>query len=147
MASFTFHRQVAAPPELVFDLLVDHRGYAEITRLRRSTLEREGEPPPNGVGAIRVLSSLGPALREEVLAYDRPTRFSYKLISGAPVRDHLGTVALRAAGGGTDVVYAVRLTPTVPLGAALVIAAMKLGVRQLLDGIATEAERRAALAG
>ena len=46
MASFTFVREVAAPPEVVFDVLTDHRGYAEITPLRKSELEREGEPAP-----------------------------------------------------------------------------------------------------
>ena len=52
--------------------------------MRKSVLEREGDPAPNGVGAIRVLSSVGPPLREEVIAYQPPTRFSYKLLSGAP---------------------------------------------------------------
>ena len=72
MASFTFVRRIAAPPETVFDVLTDHRGYAAITPLRRSELEREGEPAPNGVGAIRVLTAVGPPLREEVLAYQPP---------------------------------------------------------------------------
>ena len=107
---------MAAPPETVFDVLTDHRRYAEITPLRKAELEREGEPAPNGVGAIRVLSVvLGPPMREEVIAYERPRRFSYKLLSGLPVRDHVGTVELTADGGGTEVVYAVQTTPTLPL--------------------------------
>src|SRR5688572_22873562 len=97
MASFTYERQVAAPPETVFAVLADHRRYAEITPMRRSELEREGEPSPNGVGAIRVLSSVGPPLREEVLIYEPPRRLSYTLLSGAPVRDHVGTVELAPA--------------------------------------------------
>ena len=72
MASFTYVRQVAAPPEIVFDVLTDHRRYTEITPLRRAELEREGEPAPNGLGAIRVLAALpGPPMREEVIAYER----------------------------------------------------------------------------
>jgi len=146
MASFTFEREVAAPPETIFEVLVDHRGYAAITSLRRSELEREGEPAPNGVGAIRVLGAVGPPLREEVLTYEEPRRFSYKLLSGLPVRDHVGTVELTPQDGGTRIVYAVRTMPTVPLVGAAVVGAIKLGVKQLLDGVSTEAERRAASA-
>jgi uncharacterized protein YndB with AHSA1/START domain len=144
MASFTFFRQVAAPPETVFDVLTDHRGYADITPMRRSELEREGEPAPNGVGAIRALHSVGPPLREEVVSYERPSRFSYKVVSGIPVRDHLGTVLLAPEGSGTRVTYAVKTTPTLPLVGGAVVAVTKLAIKQLLSGITTESERRAA---
>ena len=143
MASFTFARQVAAPPEVVFEVLVDHRRYAEITPLRRSELEREGEPAPNGVGAIRVLHLIGPPLREEVLTYEQPTRFSYKLLSGAPLRDHVGTVELVPEGDGTKVTYAVRTIPTLPLVGGVAVAVSKRAVKQLFDGIVAESERRA----
>src|ERR1700755_410674 len=115
MASFTYVRQVAAPPETVFAVLTDHRRYAELPPRRRRELGREAEPAPTGVGAIRKLSAVGPPLREEVLAYEEPTRFSYKLLSGLPVRDHIGTVELSPSGAGTRVVYAVRTHPTVPV--------------------------------
>jgi uncharacterized protein YndB with AHSA1/START domain len=144
VASFTYEREVAAPPGTVFEVLTDHRRYTEITPLRKAELEREGEPAPNGVGAIRVLSAVGPPLREEVLAYEPDRRFSYKLLSGLPLRDHVGTVELTPSGAGTRVVYAVRTTPTVPLAGGAVVAAVKVGVRQLLGGIVKESERRAA---
>ncbi|MGC1851910.1 MAG: SRPBCC family protein [Solirubrobacterales bacterium] len=144
MASFTFVRQVKAPPETVFGVLTDHRSYADITPVRKSRLEREGEPAPNGVGSIRVLSTVGPPLREETIVYEEPSRFSYKLLSGAPLRDHVGTVELTPQDGGTKVTYAVRTTPTVPLVGAAVVAVARLGVKQLVDGIAAESERRSA---
>ncbi len=144
MASFTYVREVAAPPETVFEVLTDHRRYADITPLRRSELEREGEPAPNGVGAIRVLSSVGPPLREEVIAYQPSSRFSYKMLSGAPARDHVGTVSLEPAGSGTRITYAVRTTPTLPVGGAAVVGVVKLAIKSLLSGISAESERRAA---
>jgi uncharacterized protein YndB with AHSA1/START domain len=147
MASFTFVREVAAPPETVFEVLTDHRRYAEITPARRSELEREGDPAPNGVGAIRTMRSVGPPLREEVIGYDPPRRFSYKALSGIPVRDHVGTVELTPQGDGTKVVYAVRTFPTLPLVGAVIVAATKLGVGRLLEGVAVESERRAAAVG
>jgi uncharacterized protein YndB with AHSA1/START domain len=147
MASFRFEKQVAAPPETIFEVLTDHRGYAKLTLLRRSELEREGEPAPNGLGAIRKLSAAGPPLREEVIAYEPPSRFSYALLSGLPVRDHVGAVSLEPRDGGTKVVYTVRTIPTVPLAGFLVVAAVKFGVKQLLSGIVRESERRAAANG
>ncbi len=144
MASFTLVREVSAAPEVVFDVLTDHRRYAEMTPLRKSVLEREGEPAPNGVGSIRKLSAVGPALREETIVYERPSRFSYKLLSGLPVRDHVGTVSLEANGAGTKVTYAVKTTATVPIVGGVVVAAVKQGVTQLLNGVAAEAEQRAA---
>jgi uncharacterized protein YndB with AHSA1/START domain len=147
VASFTFAREVKAPPETVFEVLTDHRRYAEITPVRRSELEREGEPAPNGVGAIRVLRSVGPPLREETIVYEPPRRFSYKLLSGAPLRDHVGTVALEPDGGGTKLTYAVRTHPTIPVVGGVAVAVAKFGVKQLVDGIVRESERRAAAGG
>lgn len=143
MASFRYVRQVAAPPETVFDVLTDHRRYPEITALRKAELEREGEPAPNGLGAIRVLTLAGPPMREEVIAYERPHRFSYTILSGLPVRDHVGTVELSPADGGTKVTYAVKTTPTIPFAGAAVVAVLKQAIKGLLDGVAKESERRA----
>jgi uncharacterized protein YndB with AHSA1/START domain len=144
MASFRYVRQVAAPPETVFDVLTDHRRYTEITSLRKAELEREGEPAPNGLGAIRVLTVVGPPMREEVIGYERPNRFSYKILSGLPVRDHVGTVELKAADGGTEVTYAVKTTPTIPLAGPVFMAILKKAIRDLIGGVAKESERRAA---
>ena len=144
MASFRYVRQVAAPPETVFDVLTDHRRYPEITSLRKAELEREGEPAPNGVGAIRVLSVAGPPMREEIIGYERPSRFSYKILSGLPVRDHIGTVELKAANGGTEITYAVKTTPTIPLAGPVFMAVLKKAIRDLIGGVTKESERRAA---
>jgi uncharacterized protein YndB with AHSA1/START domain len=144
MASFKYVRQVAAPPEIVFDVLTDHRRYPEITSLRKAELEREGEPAPNGVGAVRVLTVAGPPMREEVIAYERPSRFSYKVLSGLPVRDHVGTVEMQPADGGTEVTYVVKTTPTIPFAGPVFMAVLKKAIRDLLGGVAKESESRAA---
>jgi uncharacterized protein YndB with AHSA1/START domain len=146
MASFTFTREIAAPAETVFEVLTDHRGYSKLTPLRKSELEREGEPAPNGVGAIRKLTAVGPPMREEVLAYEAPSRFSYTVLSGLPVRDHVGTVELTAQGGRTKMVYAVRTQPTLPVVGPVVVAAVKQAIKGLIGGVAAESERRASTA-
>lgn len=144
MASFTYRRQVAAPPETVFDVLTDHRRYNEITAVRKAVLEREGEPVPDGVGAIRALTVAGPPMREEVIAFERPERFSYKVLSGLPLRDHVGTVELKAVDGGTEMAYAIKTTPTIPLAGPVILMVLKKAIRDLISGVAKESERRAA---
>ena len=147
MASFTFTREIAAPPETVFDVLTDHAGYSKLTPLRKSELERRGEADPNGVGAIRRLTAVGPPMREEVIAYEAPSRFSYTVLSGLPVRDHVGTVELASNGGGTRMVYAVRTQPTLPLVGFAVVAGVRQAIKGLIDGVAKESERRAVTTG
>jgi hypothetical protein len=83
-------------------------------------------------------------MREEVIAYERPRRFSYTLLSGLPVRDHVGTVELEPKDGGTEITYAVKTTPTIPLAGPVFMAGLKKAIRDLIGGVAKESERRAA---
>ena len=150
MAHFTLVRTTTAPPEAVFEALTDHRANPDYTPLRRVELEKEGEAVPDGVGAIRVLHAVGPPLREEVIEYEPPSRFVYRLLSGAPVRDHVGTVTIEPqeveGRPGSRIVYAIDTTPTVKIGGFAVMAVVKFGVKGLLDGSVKEAERRSAVA-
>ncbi|MEV6773744.1 SRPBCC family protein [Nocardia sp. NPDC051030] len=148
MAAITLTKDIAAPPELVFDILTDHRGYADITPLRAVDMECEGTPEPNGVGAIRVIYVLGrafPAVREQVTEFRSPEHFAYQIVSGLPSRDIHGVVAVHARpGGGARLEYRHVLVPPIPLPDALVRAGQRLVIGFLVRGIAREAELRAA---
>ncbi|MHB8657109.1 MAG: SRPBCC family protein [Solirubrobacteraceae bacterium] len=144
MASYTFTARVNASIDTVFEVLTDHRAYSEFTALRRVKLEQEGDPAPNGAGAIRALYAIGPPIREQVTEFVRPTRMVYRMLSGAPVRDHVGTVDLSDAGTATQIVYHVDTFPKLPglLGPPL-IAVSRLLVKQLFDGIVKRSEQLA----
>ena len=58
MSSVHVTRSIPAPPEAVFDLLTDHADYDRFRGIGGSELLGEGDPPPNGVGALR---RIGPA--------------------------------------------------------------------------------------
>jgi len=110
MGEFVLEDTVKATPENVFDVYLDHRGYAAlIGAIRTAELEREGEPAPNGLGAIRRLHMPGATVREEVTEYDRPHRYSYKMLSGAPFDEFKATVTFTPIEQGTAVVYAVSM--------------------------------------
>ena len=144
MANFTLKALINAPIETVFDVLTDHRGYAGFTPLRSVSLEREGDPAPNGVGAVRVLRLAGPPIREEVTEYARPSRFAYKLLSGAPTRDHVGIVDLVQEAGGTRANYRVETFPTVPsFLAPVAVGVSRIVISQLFNGIKKRSEQLA----
>ncbi|MGD1172493.1 SRPBCC family protein [Mycobacterium seoulense] len=144
MIEFTLTRTSTAPIETVFDAMTDHRAIAENTRgFRRSTLDREGNPAPNGVGAIRRLVALGPPFVEEIIEYERPTRYAYKMLSGAPTRNHIGTIQLRETDTGTEVSWHLRSTLKIPGVDRLMLPVFKRVIDELLKGAITAAERRA----
>lgn len=142
MIEFTLTRTTSAPIEAIFDRLTDHANYKNMSPLRTSELVRQGSPEPNGVGAIRRMSLIGPAQTEEIIEFERPTRFGYRLRSGLPVRDHVGTVELASTKAGTHIAYSVRSTPTLPIpGLGFVLkAVLHKGISGLLDGIVRAAE-------
>ena len=143
MSDFTLTRASTASIETVFDTMTDHRALADhVWLFRRSTLERKGTPAPNGVGAVRRLVAIGWAgtFIEEIVEYQRPTRWAYTLLSGAPIRDHLGTIDLREAGAGTEVSWHLRGTLKVPGVNRLMQPMFKAFIDELLKGAITAAE-------
>jgi Polyketide cyclase / dehydrase and lipid transport len=143
---FTIVRTTSAPIEAVFDRLTDHANYKNMSPLRSSELLRPGSPEPNGVGAVRRMGLIGPMQTEEIILFERPTRFGYQLRSGLPVRDHVGTVELAQTEAGTDITYSVRSTPSLPIpGLGFVLQViLKQGISGLLDGVVRAAEQSTA---
>ncbi|ORB73445.1 SRPBCC family protein [Mycobacterium scrofulaceum] len=143
MIEFTLTRTSTAPIETVFDAMTDHRGIADyMWAIRRSTLDREGTPAPNGVGAIRRLAAFGPPFVEEIIEYERPTGYAYKMLSGAPTRNHIGTIRLRETEMGTEVSWHLRTTLKVPGVDRLMLPVLKKVIDELLKGGIAAAERR-----
>jgi uncharacterized protein YndB with AHSA1/START domain len=143
MIEFTLTRNSTASIETVFDTMTDHRGIADYMRLcRHSTLDREGTPAPNGVGAIRRLVAIGPPFVEEIIEYRRPTRYAYKMLSGAPTRDHIGTIELVETDTGTAVSWHLRSTLKIPGIDRLMLPVFKKVIDELLKGGISAAENR-----
>ena len=140
---FTVNRSIAAPVDVVFDVVTDHRGYTDVSVFRSATLEREGEPPPNGVGAIRALRVIGPTMREQVTTFERPSLFEYEALSGIPARSHRGCIKVGVEGAGSLLSYRVDSVPKFPMPTAVWSAMLRPGFRLLVHDIAKEAERRA----
>lgn len=95
----------AASPEEVFALLAEGRRWLDWGAWTDYDLESPGEGPPEGVGAVRVLTSraFGRTVvsRERVLEFDPGHRYAYALLSGLPLRAYRGRVDLTPDGDGT----------------------------------------------
>jgi uncharacterized protein YndB with AHSA1/START domain len=105
--SIRVERTLDVPIEAVFDVLADHARYDRFRALSSSELVREGDPAPNGVGAVRRVGAR-PFLRfeEEITAFDRPSRLDYVITKlNVPFSHDGGQVRLEPRDGGTHVTW------------------------------------------
>jgi uncharacterized protein YndB with AHSA1/START domain len=138
----------SAPRERVWELVADAAGWSRWGAWKETTLEREGNPPPGGLGAIKVLvSETRPAVtsREEVTEFDPPVRFGYKLLSsGLPVKDYDAEITLaEATDGGTDIGWRSQFNGRFPLVGGLVRRNLQRFMEDAAARLAREAERSA----
>ena len=102
-------QRFSASPARVFAAVTDHKRLEQWQKGTRVTIEKDGVPPPNGLGAIRKVSNGPFHIYEEIVRWEEPQAMDYRIVRGAPLRDHLGEIRLApAADGGTLVRYRVR---------------------------------------
>jgi uncharacterized protein YndB with AHSA1/START domain len=102
VAGIRVQARAAAPVQTVWAVLSAQKGMAAWAPIRAVALEREGDPPPDGIGAIRVLSRPPFEIREEITGADVPVRLAYRMLSGLPVRDYTGETTLTPLDGLDD---------------------------------------------
>ena len=108
-------RTVAAARQRAWDLYTDHVSWQDWAGMGRVRLDREGDPAPNGTGCVRVITSAGVAVHEEVVEFNAPTRMTYRLVRGGiPIRDHLGEVDFTDDGEGTRIDWRARFNSKIP---------------------------------
>jgi hypothetical protein len=138
---FEVFARSTAPPDAVWDLLVDANAWSAWSRIPRAEREREGTPPPDGVGSIRRLGPGRFASREEVVAFEPTRHFAYILLSGLPVERYRADVQLSADGDGTLITWRARFVPRWRGSGAV----LELFLRRTLTGFARGLARYAAV--
>jgi uncharacterized protein YndB with AHSA1/START domain len=98
-------RHTEAPIERVWAILTDARSWNAWGRFQRAALEREGSPTPDGVGALRAFGSGPLTSREEVIVFDAPSHFAYRLVSGLPIVGYRADVFLEPEDEGTRICW------------------------------------------
>jgi len=130
-----------APAERVWALLADARGWPAWSPFESASLEREGAPQPDGVGAIRRFTYGKTVTRECVEAFEPPHWLAYHLLSGLPVREYRADVTLRAApDGGTEITWQSRYEPLVPGTGWLVKRRLEPFIAEVAERLARRAE-------
>lgn len=133
------HKQIAVPIETVWERYTDHLSWARWAGLGKVRLARKGAPSQNGAGCVRVFSTLGFEVHEEVLEFEPPHRMTYRLVKGAvPMRDHLGEVVFEARDGGTWVTWRCQFESTLPLIGSLSQAGITMLFSRALDALARD---------
>lgn len=130
-----------AAREQLWDVLADVPRWAEWGPWSSSQLEREGTPPPGGVGAVRLLKRFPLTLREELTAFEPPDRLAYRLLSGMPVRDYRAEVSLSQADSGTDLRWRAEFDALPGIG-GLLRRQLQSAFEEITADAAREAERR-----
>ena len=109
-------RTIPAPAEDVFDLLADHANYDRFRPINGSKLLREGDPAPNGVGALREVKVRPLTFEEEITAYERPTRLDYLIVKlNVPFEHDGGSITLSPDGDATRVDWRSSFSVPTPL--------------------------------
>ena len=131
-------RELAVAPEVAWERFTDHRGWADWAGAKEVVLRQEGDPAPNGLGAIRVLRARGLAVEEEVTAFEPPRRMRYRLVAGLPIRDHSGEVEFEPSAAGTHLTWSIRFRPLVPGTGRLASWALRRSLEDILQRLSED---------
>ena len=142
MVSTTFASvtRIAAPIEAVWAVMTDHARYARWGSAKQVTIERAGVPAPNGLGAIRCFHAGPMKVREEVIAWDEPTRMTYRLNSKQLTRRYESDMVLHDDNGVTVLEWSSTFVPRLPGTSRVVRRVYERAVAGFAAGIKAEAE-------
>jgi uncharacterized protein YndB with AHSA1/START domain len=116
MRSVHVTRTIPAPPDEVFDRLADHANYDRFRAIHGSELIREGDPAPNGLGALRRIKVRPLVFEEEITTYERPTRLDYLIVKlNVPFKHDGGSITLTPEGHATRVDWRSSFSVPIPV--------------------------------
>ena len=128
----------AASPPAVWQLLVDVTTWPDWAKFDEATYERDGDPAPHGLGAVRRLR-VGPLRSPEaVLRFEPPHRFAYDYDGTLPLRTYRAEVTLTPDLDGTVIQWHSEFTPKIPFTGWL--------LRRMLTRVLTDLSGRLAQA-
>lgn len=134
---------LAAPLAQVWDGLIDHEAMVDWWPLKKVSLIKEGIASRNGPGAIRHMQGPAMSLKEEVVNWDPPYRYEYRLLAGAPIKDHCGVVELSEKQGRTWLRWSISFNPLIPGIGWLIESVLNCLITMVLKNFKRLLERQA----
>jgi hypothetical protein len=112
MAVYSFSREVKLPIEKVWSLIGDFTK-APSPEIKVE-VEKAGDMEANGIGTIRKLTIGKLCVREILDSANPPYAFTYRILSGAPMKEYLGKVRFEPKENSTIIYWSADLTPKIP---------------------------------
>ncbi|WP_197502030.1 SRPBCC family protein [Mycobacterium sp. E2733] len=141
--SIWLEQACTAPPDVVYDLLIDVERWPEWLSGTRSAGWEDPETPGKREGAIRGVAVSGLTMREEILIDDGPRHHAYRIVSGIPVTDHRADVHIHEQAGGSLIVWRATFRSRIPLAGPLMWLMMRASMPRMAADLARGAEHRA----
>ncbi|MEA2480777.1 MAG: hypothetical protein QOJ07_2699 [Thermoleophilaceae bacterium] len=139
--------RAGAPRDVVWQVLAEARRYHEWGSWQTTVLDEEGDPAPDGVGAVRRFTRRPVTSVERVELFEPPERFGYELLSGLPLRDYHAVVSLNHADdGGTAIHWRSEFEPKLRGTGRFYKRFVTTVIGQVAKQIAAEADRRRGVA-
>jgi hypothetical protein len=139
-ASYEFVVHADASPARCFALISDAPSWTKwASFINHASWEREGTPPPGGVGAIRKEGRWPFYGREQVVVSDPPSHHAYTILSGQPVRGYQADVTFTPEGSGTLITWKGSFEPLVPGTGALLAGFYRRLLTRMAKGLAAYA--------
>lgn len=129
-----------AAPQVVFGLLADGASWPRWSPIESFQLERPGDPPPEGPGAVRVFRRGRTTGRDLLVEVVPGRRLGYVSLSGLPVRDYHATVDLEQTRDGTAIRWRASFLPRIPGTGRLLEWGLGRFLAQCARGLATHAD-------
>jgi catechol 2,3-dioxygenase-like lactoylglutathione lyase family enzyme len=114
LRSLTIEMAFDVPKERALEALADHESMGNWWPQKTVTLLKDGDQERNGVGAVRQMSGLGAVVQEEIVAWQDGAGYDYKLLSGAPLKDHFGSIRVLPSSGSSLVQWRIEFRPLIP---------------------------------
>lgn len=133
MTAFTIIRKVDLPAEKVWELAGDFKkapGPGIIVEV-----ENHGDPGSHGVNAIRTITIGKVKVRERLESVNPPKSFSYRILSGAPMKEHHAKVEFIPQGSSTEIRWTVEFTPKIPGIGWIVASVTKKAINRYIEEI------------
>lgn len=146
--SFEVNRTSTAPPATLFRLETDGAGWSKWAgpMIVQSSWERQGNPAPAGLGAIRKVGLWPVLMREETIEYEQDRRHVYTFVGRGAAKNYRAEVTFTPnAAGGTDLKWTGAFSDgVIPGSGPIVLAILRNTIQDVSKRLVKTAELEAA---